>query len=222
VSTATLAGADVLTARIDLPPRRRWCVEARISTATAPTGAAVLETGGLQLTGTIVRSVSFLGTSDVWLVGGAGGIDRSAALAYQSAQLRHPLEALARAGGESLDASISSALLALPLTSWDVAGRIGAALEALADEAARQQGAKVGWRILASGKLWMGSETWPAETLPDHAQIVDRLPGLQVAIIGCEAPTLLPGVDLDGFGKVGHVTHRIGPDGVRTEAALWS
>jgi len=217
-----LAGADVLEAQIDMPPRRRWVIEAKLATDTAPSGRVTFEAGDFSLSGTIARARVHLGTCSVWVVGGAGGLSASVSMAYRDAQLRHPLEAIRSAAGETLDTSIASSLLTLPLASWDIAARAGVALDALADEAGRQAGEPVNWRMLASGALWMGVDAWPAASLPDHSQVIDEIPDLGVIVIGCAEPSVLPGVDLASVGRVRHVTHRIDRERVRTEVALWS
>ena len=219
-ATVTCAGHDAISARIELPLRGRWIAELRLATSTAPTGAVTITcTEGLELHGTVQRSAVHLDACDVWIVGGAGGLAARVTSAYRSAQLRDPLAAVLDAAGESLDSTSNSDVLGLPLSRWDCAGTALACLDALADEAGRQLGEAVNWRFLASGALWIGRESWPAGTLPEHAQVLDRDTALDRYLVGAETVTILPGTDLTGVGKVRCSVHRLDAGRVRSE--LW-
>lgn len=217
-AAALLAGADVLQARIEMALRGRWTVAARIAAASAPSGRATFECAdGLTLSGTIARAQAFAEACDVWLVGGAGGLHQHVTGAWQFAQLRDPLEALARATGETLSSTIGGEVLGLALERWSMAGTASAALDALAAEAAQQLREVVRWRVLDDGTLWLGRESWPSAFLPAHAQLLD-VEGSQGAVylVGSETPTVQPGQDIDGIGRVVAVRHRIDPDEVRS------
>ena len=123
--------------------------------------------------GTVARAQVFSDVCGVLLVGGANGLQRHVAAAFQFAQLRDPLDTIAKATGETLSGTIAADVLALPLDQWTVAGPGAISLDALATEAARQLGALVNWRFLEDGSLWMGRETWPTATLPETDQVLD-------------------------------------------------
>lgn len=215
----TCAGADVLSGRIGgLGLGGTWRARLRLDTATVPAGAVTIAAaGGLTLQGTIEEAGAHLDVVEAVVIGGANGLEREAFASFRSAQLRDPLAVILDTAGE-VQANIDSALLAVRIEAFTLAGSARQALGQLAALAALAIGRDVGWRINAAGEVWIGEETWPAAKLPAGAEVLDRRPGERLAIIGAETPALLPGVDLDGVGRVRAVVHDIQPRRVRTWA----
>lgn len=214
---ATLAGADVLEARMMLPAHGRWCVEATIATLVEPSGRVTFACeNGLELSGTVVRTRAYNDAVGVWMVGGANGLDAHVASANRFAFLRDPLDAVMRTCGESLAADVDSAVTTTFVDRWVNGGTGQSCLEAVIVEATRKLGQPVTWRFNADGEIWIGAETWPAVTLPDHAAVIEEDATRGVRIVGCETPTIEPGTDVAGVGRVVYVEHTITADEVRS------
>jgi hypothetical protein len=104
-------------------------------------------------------------TTWVYLVGGAGGLLSSGpAYSYASGQTEIPASQIAQRiaadAGETLADGVVAELESIPLHRWHRASGItaAAALDLLAEDSGRV------WRVLPSGRLWIGVETWPATT----------------------------------------------------------
>ncbi len=156
-------------------------------TMLAPTGPVALvvrrESGTEDAWQGTVRRSAIAKTSarlDVAIVGGAGGLlvpldpkglDFAAGSTPLPAGL--VLRKLATAAGEKLADGVEDALDAYQLPRWHVAGGMTAAasLDVFASELARRTGLDVGWRLLPTGRLWVGVEAWP--TLAHDARALD-------------------------------------------------
>ena len=217
-ATVTVSGSDVLSGRISLPLHRRWVAQLRVDAASALAGAVTITCeDGLQLAGAVVQARVAQDACEAWIVGGAGGLATPVAGSFQRAQLRDPLSAVARAAGETLDDSITDAVLGLEIDRWSTSGPASAALDALAAAAAERLRVDVHWRFLENGRLWIGQEAWPATSLPDHADVLADRAAIGAVVIGTATPTLLPGVEIDGVGRALGVEHFLAsPSGIRT------
>jgi len=215
-----LAGAPVEQGQISMALRGRWVFEGRVTTQKLPAGSVnIVCDGGLTLSGFVDPGASglFLDSARVRVVGGAGGLGRMVSGSFQFAQLRDPLQAILDASGEQLDIAISENLLGLPLRRWTmVESSCAAALEALAAAASSALGQAVRWRILPTGLLWMGAETWPTISLAKGDAIEWANPLERLVIVAVETPTLAPGVTIADVGRIAGVTHYIEPSKVRT------
>lgn len=215
-----LAGAAVERARISMPLRGRWVFEGRVTTQVMPAGAVTIKCeGGLELAGFVDPSGGglFLDSAEVRVLGGAGGLGNLVSGAFQFAELRDPLQAILDASGEQLALTVAAEVLAVPLRRWHIIeSTCAAALEALAGAATQALGQTIRWRILPGGALWLGAETWPAQDLPagDAVETVD--PVARRTVVAATTPSLAPGVDVTGIGKVGAVEHFLHPNQVRT------
>jgi hypothetical protein len=222
-SLITCGGVDVLRGRISLGIRGAWWAELVIATdtpAAVGTRVTIDADGGLRIVGTIASAGVYLATAHVRLEAGAGGLAIEVSGSYQLAQLRDPLAEILRASGETQSATIDPAVLAVPLSWWTL-GRAPAArcLDELAAAAAVYLRADIGWRVLADGTVWLGAEAWPSAALPDDAVPATPNPTDRRAVIGCSTPSLLPGVDLEGVGRVVGVDHWIEPNRIRSWAS---
>lgn len=164
---------DILEGDIAMPARGPWLAHLIVDadtaeSAVAPSGAVSIvmhaETGGpsaVTFAGTVRRGNPWQGRCPLVVVGGAGGLrtelpSRDHLPGPTTVDALLVAQGIASACGEELDASVSDALTGLTLDRW-VRLRMTAAraLSVLADSLGLQ------WRVLSSGKLWIGRETWP-------------------------------------------------------------
>lgn len=219
MALVTANGAGVVSAVITMPRVGAWHAELVVDSDAGVVGACTLAIdGGLTLNGTAKRAGVWQDTTFVRLVGGAGGLGKTARPQhYRSVSIRTVLQDLARASGELIAATADAAVLATQLVYWttvaqpvsDVLGRL------MADP--RVAGAA--WRILPDGTLWVGRESWPDARLADviDYQRIAEAPHEGKAELGFEAPRLLPGQAL-GARRVSAVEHTVRDGSVRTLA----
>jgi hypothetical protein len=194
---------------------------AKLDTATPPTGKVTISfVGGLSLSGFVTIGGVAYDVTHVQLVGGAGGLSKiMTPAAYQNAQLADPLSAIMKQSGESQSATISAALLSVQLPYWSIVASTAArAIDELCGAAAAALGTAVTWRVLGDGTIWIGSETWPAQSMPVGSDLLDAFPAGGRFVIGADTPWLLPGVALSGVGNVGAVDHFFDSHEVRSWA----
>lgn len=207
---ATLNGAPVLEAQVQIPRLGAWHATLRVDADAIPTGRASLVVGGVALSGTARPAASGMvhGTAYVFLVGGAGRLrDTLPPAAYRNTPLSVPIRDVLSVVGESLAPESDAAALATNLSAWTrTAGTAGRALWALAARAG------VGWRVLPSGKVWLGKEAWrPAG---GAYEVLEEQAHARTATLFSEAPSILPGNTL--FGRpVAHVAHVVTPEYAR-------
>lgn len=210
-------GLAVISGHVTLPLYGAWTAELVLDGEELAEGLRVtLEAdGGLALVGNVRRSGSFRGAVRVQVVGGAGGLDRQVgARYYQQALLRDPLLDVLAEAGETMSATIASTLLSSYLERWTTtAARAGVALSALADHAG------VRWRVLSDGTIWLGEDTWETQTA-ENLDVLWQAPERGFVLLGVATPALLPGVELEGIGRLSLVEHTISPGRVRTRAWL--
>lgn len=212
--------ADVIHAELHLSTRGAWSGEVVLDAGAAPTGSVSLRAeGGLELQGTVVGGGVFLDVAAVRIVGGAGGLATEVEGAYQLASLRDPLDTIMSTSGERLSGTIAPSILAVPLERWTL-GRSSAAkaIDDLVAAASAILEQALTWRVIEDGSIWIGAEAWPSASLPDTADVLVRAPVARLIEIGVETPALLPGVNLEGVGRVVAVDHWITPHEVRTWA----
>lgn len=218
----TLDGADVQKGRLSLGLHGAGWADLTVASDAPPSGQVRLVVdGGLEWVGTVRSAGAYLLTTEVRLVGGAGGLGLPVTGAFQGAELRDVLAEVMRQSGETQSTSCAADVLAVPLERWMLGQCTAArALDELAEAAALHLGTSIGWRVLADGTVWMGAESWPPQAMPDDSVISAYHPDEGRAVLGCAAPSLLPGVNLDGVGRVAGVDHYIDPDRLRTE--VWT
>lgn len=218
----TLDGADVQKGRLSLGLHGAGWADLTVASDAPPSGQVRLVVdGGLEWVGTVRSAGAYLLTTEVRLVGGAGGLGLPVTGAFQGAELRDVLSEVMRLSGETQSASCPADVLSVPLERWTLGQCTAArALDEIAEAAALHLGTSIGWRVLADGTVWMGAESWPLQAMPDDSVISAYHPDEGRAVLGCAAPSLLPGVNLDGVGRVAGVDHYIDPDRLRTE--VWT
>lgn len=211
MSDVTLNGAPVVEATIHVPRVGNWSAELLINADSPPSGAAALEMFGASWSGYVLRSGELAGRISVLLVGGAGGLwHQLEPRGYQGVPLGLVLRELLRDAGEQLAPSSTPAVLATALDHWP-------RLRGTADRCLSQLLEGRGdWRVLPSGAIWAGTETWPAA--PDFEyQVIDAIPAEHRLELAAETAVLVPGVTLEGQ-RVSTVTHRLDATRWRTTA----
>lgn len=217
MSLITCADLPVMSGRISLVLNGGWSASLMLAgeSDSAPTGSVKIKAeGGFDLAAFIrAGGVDRKNTVHALLVGGAGGLDKLVSGSYRSPQLRDPLERATKAAGDTLSSSVSESLLSKQVPHWTtLERRVRLEYSAIAREA----GLDVHWRYEPDGKLWLGEESWPAQELPDGTVIVNTDPSLGRTILAVTTPALLPGVDLEGIGRIEAVDHWIQHDRVRS------
>ncbi len=209
--TASLTGVWIADLVIDQPDGTGF---------DAGTSVTIKAEDGYELKGTVDpdRTGDFLEAVHVRILGGAGGMSKNVSKkAYNSpgATMRDVLNGIAADAGETLSSDIDSSLLSTDLSAWNTF-EVGAsqALVSLLKVVAPN----ADWRIQADGKLWCGDETWPSSS-PDY-EVLNHDPALAIYTLGVASPSIMPGVDVDGVGKVARVEHSIDANRIRTH--IWT
>ncbi len=222
MSTAVLrtnAGtSEVLTGRVSLPREGAWTAHLELGEEQAPAGAVVLELGRegaapVTFSGTVDHGDTWQGRQRIFIVAGAGafGITTPALLGFREWVGRSPIPVadlvaeLVDAAGEQLAAGVLAALEGLTVPRWMRPEGIPAsrALTRLV----RRVG--LSWRVLDSGEVWVGRETWPA--IPDGAAsfLEERDGDLVEDRAAPDGATLRPGTVVLGR-QLHRVTYTIG------------
>ena len=207
----------ILSLDLELQLRGVWTATVETGDA-APAGAVAIELaaedGSVDTFRGVVRpgSGEHAGRSRLWIVGGAGGL----AGELVARDYTHPLgvDAALIVGhlladlGEQLDPSV--ALAAFRLERWHRGGATGRqALSLLADRLGLE------WRMLDSGAVWLGVETWPAaDALAGFVSSVDR--GASVVHVRPDVARLRPGMTVLGE-RVHRVRYLLDESGLRAE-----
>jgi hypothetical protein len=205
-----------IEATICMPRVGAWHADIRVDQATDITGRATISVfdGRLTLTGTVSVGGVWQDAVHLRVVGGGDGLRKTARPKhYNSITARIVLSDLLAAAGEQLAASADPTTLTRSLGAWTTNGMpIGRLVSALLDSAAPGSS----WRVLSDGTVWVGPETWPDSGLVEaDYQTIDEAPERMEALLGVEAPLLLPGTTLGGR-RVSYVQHHVGGAGVRT------
>lgn len=208
MSLVQAGGYDVIGARIVLPRIGAWWIDATLAT-TDPVaiGAAmdVVAEGGGTWSGKVVRSRTFLDGPRIRIVGASGLASDASPQFYSSIPADNVARDIVSAAGEALDSSVS---LTQPLAFWAIRrGSCGAALGDLANALG------LGWRVLGSGSVWVGSETWP-DGPTDMTELLD-VPTEDRTEYGVETPAAMPGTTIDGR-HASRVEHLVEPERIRT------
>lgn len=221
MSLVTLADHPVRSGRITLVANGAWSARLVVVSDVKISGSVrLVATDGIDLTCYVRPSSSGPDAANdqrVMLIGGAGGLEKKVKGSYRSAKLTDPVQRAVRAAGDSLDASVSTALLSRQIAQWTCEER-SVLFEYCA--LAREAGADVHWRYLPNGKLWIGEETWPAMKLPEGTKLEDFDPSTNQWLLAVDTPAILPGVSLEGIGNVMCVDHWISSDKIRS--VVWT
>ena len=224
-SLLTINDVNVLQGTISAPLRGVWTADLVIdqvdlSGFDAGTSVSIKAEDGYELKGTVApdRAGDFLETVHVRVLGGKGGMGKNASAkgyTQPGAFVRDVLNGLATDTGETLSSTIDQSLLTTDLAAWcTVAVPANRMLTSLLDIVAPN----ADWRILADGTLWCGDETWPSSS-PTY-DLLNHDPALATYDLGVVSPSIMPGIAIDGIGKVARVEHTISAEHIKTH--IWT
>lgn len=217
----TINNIAVLSGTIMMPLVGVWTADLVIdqpdgSGFDAGTSVTIACANGVTLSGTVAldRTGDFLDAVHVRVLGGAGGLGKQATptcYTQPGAYVRDVVNGLVSDSGETLSDTADADFLGTNLTAWSVVQVPTAqALKTLI--AIVQPG--LSWRILSDGKLWIGSESWPASTV--SYELIEAHPTMGTYDLGFESPTITPGINLAGVGQVNRVEHTIESNRIRS------
>ena len=206
----TVNGKSVLAMRLTLPVSGVWVASLEVDAEEAITGAVTLKQSDTSISyaGYVVRSGEQSGTCHLEVMGGAGGLrDELAARSYREVTARTVVAEALEGAGEALASTSTRSLLDTLLPFWSrTQGRASLALSTVAEALSGR------WRVLPSGAVWLGVDTWPAYRgeLPTE---LGRDPAAGIVLLAPEAIDLAPGVTLrnDRIGRVEHLVTREEP-----------
>lgn len=192
----------------------------------AGTAVTISCDGGITLSGTVTdqRTGDFLDTMHVRITGGKYGMWKPAtARGYMqpSAYVKDVVNGLLKDAGESLSSTSDQSLLNTNLQAWMTTTRpVSANLDVLLGFVAPS----AGWRILADGTVWIGTDSFSTTDTSQYVRLIHD-PADGHYELGVDVPAIVPGVNVqgDGTAPVGNaaiVEHRIKKDEIRTFA--WS
>jgi hypothetical protein len=211
----------VAEARISLPLFGVWVADLLLAAGSGISpGDAVtvsISGGALDLVGTARRAEAFEDALQVQVVGGAGGMSAFAtAKAYRGATFGAVLSDLADAAGESISGDASADILATLLPRWQTLARpVSIEVATLFQTAAPG----TAWRVLPSGSLWLGEDSWADADFDLEVHERDARAGR--IVLSSEAPLLLPGTAIDG-DRIGDIEHTVTAGAVRTVAWIYA
>jgi hypothetical protein len=220
VGLCTVNGTPVARARITMPRTGCWVADLVASQPVdASAGVTIVIEQGMTLKGSQARGGPWLDSGYLRILPGAGGMGTIArAKGYRNVSASVIIKDLLATAGEKLAPNSSSKVLATQFPFYVVqAAPVGDCLAALLMDT---RIAAATWRSLIDGTVWVGTETWPDSGLmaPGDYQDISEAPHQGVADLGFEAPTLVPGVALEGR-NVSAVEHNI--DGERCRTKVW-
>lgn len=192
-----------------------WTAEVELDSETAPAGSVTLDLGGgVTLVGTVRYGGTSEGQSCVYVVGGAGGLSKSAVpKQWADAPIRTILTDLCGHAGERLAADLGSELD--QHSSICVMG--GTTAEAI-QSLLRPLG--MSWRMLRNGTIWAGKETWP-DVDQANAWILSDDKSHRRLEITSESFFLSPGFIFRGY-RLTDIEHRLSNRSLRTTAMYQS
>ncbi len=225
MSLITINDVNVFEGVIDAPLRGVWTADLVIdqpdlSGFDAGTSVSIKSEDGYELKGTVEpgRTGDNLQAVHVRVLGGKGGMGKTVTprgYNQPGAFVRDVLNGIAQDAGETLSADIAQSLLTTDLSAWNtVAVPANRMLVALLDIVAPN----ADWRILADGTLWCGDETWPSSN-PTY-DLLNHSPAQATYELGVVSPSIMPGVTIDGLGKIARAQHVIDADHMRT--SIWT
>lgn len=143
------------------------------------------------------------------MVGGRCGMGKAVGPKfYKDVPARIPVKDALDAGGEELS---STSGLDTQLPWWTRReGTVGEAFGQLLEEVGST------WRVQSDGKIWVGTDTWPAASLRNAAITLDAPEDGRMELIS-DLPSLVPGTTFQGR-KISRVTHYIEPESVKSVA----
>lgn len=213
--TATANGINVLSGTLSMPRVGAWRadLDLEVSDAAKVTGPVTVAIDGTTWLGTAADVGAFADRTRVRVVGGAGGLAKSAGPQfYHAIPGRVVVEDLLAIAGEKLSPTSDMARLGAILSFWTrPAGEVRELLVQIFEELG------VDWRILPDGTLWAGVDTWTAAAVPLDTPVLDERAHEGSVVIAEAAPTLLPGTTYRGR-RVRELTLNVDAQASRTTA----
>lgn len=202
-------GLNAFDSQLCMPRVGAWHADLRVDDPDALVGQVTISIaeGALTLVGTAIRSGEFVGTAQVRVVGGAGGLSLTAKPAqYIDATIGIVLGDLLAGVGEKLSPTSDQSVIGVDLKVWTtVALPVGAVIATLLQSAA--PGAA--WRVLPDGTVWVGNETWADAGLdPTTYEVLDRSYEDGTMLVAVAAPMVIAGTTFEG-GRVSYVEHDV-------------
>lgn len=220
----TANDAAVLEAYVSLPITGRWVAEIAIDSmdAAAIDNNQAVEVkvvdGTFALTGTAVkeRAGEFLSVVKYRIVGGANKLATPVTPRFYGNGVRASdvINNLIADVGERLSSTVDRSLLVTQLAAWTTAqtnfhSALVSLLEKLGDD--------INYRYLTDGTIWIGRETWAENT--DDYSLMSYAPNTNIAVLGIDQPSYLPGQKITGLGRANYIQYAIEPSTVR--ATIW-
>lgn len=211
MSLVTFNGLPVLALDMNMSLRGAWTADIAVlsDSGETPTDmrSGTIECEGQQFKCTTRALGKYRDTYTLRCVGGAGGLGKPGPVkSYNQVQASVPVGDVLRAAGESLSATSDSKALSQTFKFYGMpAAECGRQLEMLAASVG------CGWRVLDTGKVWVGKEQWM--TLEN----VDALTKSEAPYLGRKtediaSPIVRPGQVVDGrhIGCVRYVLSEAG------------
>ena len=209
MSQVVANGKPVIEMRLCMPRVGAWVSDLYIDAEDSLSGDITVTIAGgssdLELVGTVRQGGAYLKANQIRVIAGKNGMDGLASpRAYQNgALLRTVLSDLASDAGETIDASSSQSALGSSLGRWTTT--LTTISEVFAHAINLGSPGSI-HRFLPNGNLFIGDDG--LEEYAEEFQILNEQPQRLTASIGLYAPTLLPGMAIDGR-RVDYVEHTI-------------
>lgn len=206
-------GQPALAFCLTLPVVGAWHCDFEIDAESLPTSAvAIDDSEGNRFIGSAARSGSYIGRLAARAAAGSGGIGGLTktlkAKHFRTVTVRSVVSEVLAQAKDSLAPSAQQATLQRQLAFWSIGDD---APRAALRELTQAVGAT--WRMLDSGKLWLGVETYPPAAEFEFAEL-PRDDAIGVATLAVDAFTLRPGTTFQGR-RVERVEHRLDEQGHR-------
>lgn len=215
---ATVNGIEVIDGRITMPVRGVWTMNARVKSDQVLSGVVSIVAPDMKLTGKIVRSGVYRGTTSLFAVAGANGLGQEIKpTGFYQSPVSVVLADIARLTGEKFSTTSDPNYTTLTVKQWnrrsDVAGVL---LSNLVDYLSSLTDADaVNWRILDDGTIWIGVDKWTASTFQGQEISAPTDPAYLRRTIGSDSAGWRPGTTFNG-NKIVMVEHIFTSSNYRT------
>ncbi|MDD5245468.1 MAG: hypothetical protein PHU49_15780 [Syntrophorhabdaceae bacterium] len=185
---------QVLKAEITLPKSGPWVAKIEANGDTALSGTVTIDfaDGSMQLVGTVPTGACEAYADRVLarIVGGAAGLQTTVGgKAYRQATAGLIIGDLLREAGEMLSTTSSATALATVFPHW-----VRLQNPAQRELALLIRRLGVGWRVLADGTVWVGTDAWAESALvtPNY-HLIENIKQEARAKIVADVPCVFPG-----------------------------
>jgi hypothetical protein len=212
--SATIAGVNALSLELRRPKLGAWQIDSELDTGENIAGSVVVDIDGSKWQATVLESRVYAGKCFAWLVAGQGGLQKELeARQYIDATLGDICRDILSIGSETISGTTSDAVLARKILQWErLSGRVGNSLLHLLDRCG------LVWRMLPDGTVWIGEDTWAAQSPEVTLMNEDWSTGIILLAPGDDfndVASLSPGQSYAGH-RIEQVVHRYGSNSLRT------